>query len=406
MLTICLIIFIGINQVHVASATTLLDSEPIPQLCDSVQCPSDAEMHCPEDSSIRDLRVMNAVDLIISNTLGNNGINNISSLIVTTESSNYNSSLVDEVLYAQCCLSKKCVCKTCYIPDCKSDGDKVMIELEPEAMDTPGQCCGKYECQQEPNCSEFRDTDYYWLQNCQRCTCKSGRRICEQKCDEKSTAICESKNQEMYNDGERWDEDCRQCECVRGEVNCWISFCGPLNCPSDRQVQLKDGCCPVCWPKGHPMPGEEASNYDEGYGYERDPKKHQDTDDNTVIIINNNTTERSKKIVEEHPKEDLGTDDNTEQPLVPLATVIVTATSTTIENSSKESTTAPPPCQIHDFPNVVEVVQPINGFKDPNVYHVIIVILTIIIGGLYFYIRHLHAKQRSYRPVSNFDDKV
>ncbi|KAM8707825.1 hypothetical protein ACLKA7_014883 [Drosophila subpalustris] len=368
-----------------------LDLEPIPPLCDSIQCPPDAEMQCPEDSAVREISEINAVDLINSNLVPSS----LSSGAASTESSAYNSSLLTDDLFVPCCLAKKCVCKTCYIPDCKSDKGEVMVELEPEAMDTPGQCCGYYECMAEPNCTEVRDTNYNWLQSCQRCLCTSGRRICEQICDESKNAICESKNlNTFFKDGEDWDDGCYHCECVKGEEKCTISLCDSLDCPSDRQVHLKGECCPTCWPKGHPMPHQKQGNYDEGYGYEREQE-----DGNAEValapVIDSNTSSSSST----------------------STTTSTTASSTTerpemitkIDNNFKDSTTASTatkPCQEHDFPNVVEVVHPLNGFKDPHLYHIIIVVLVIIIGILYFYIRHLLAKQRSYRPVSNFDDKV
>ncbi|KAH8274498.1 hypothetical protein KR044_001558 [Drosophila immigrans] len=341
-----------------------MDLAPIPLPCDGIVCPPDADMQCPEDSAIRELREMN-VDLISTNAVGSGGVGSIASLMATTESSAFNSSLITEDLFAQCCLSKKCVCKTCYIPDCNTDEGEVVVELEPEAMDTPGQCCGNYECQQEPNCSEVRETEFNWLQSCQRCSCKSGTKICEQSCDESNNAICESKNlNTFFKNGESWVDGCYQCQCVKGEEKCTISFCGSLNCPSNRQVILKDSCCPICWPKGAPMPS--SGNYDEGYGYQR-----------------------------EH--EDSKVDNTTEQP-----STTVSSTTTITSTTSGPQTTPPSPCQ-HDFAKVVEVVHP---KVDDHVLYVIIGVLVTIIGGLYLYIRHLHAKQRSYRPVSNFDDKV
>ncbi|XP_060657412.1 cysteine-rich motor neuron 1 protein [Drosophila nasuta] len=357
-------------QLNIARATTPLDLAPIPQLCDGIVCPPDAEMQCPEDSSIRELREMN-VDLI-----GTNAVSGLASLMATTESSAFNSSLTDDD-YAQCCLSKKCVCKTCYIRDCNTDEGEVVVELQPEAMDTPGQCCGNYECQQEPNCTEVRETEFSWLQSCQRCSCKSGTKICEQSCDESNNAICESKNlNTFFKNGESWVDGCYHCQCVKGEEKCTISFCGSLNCPSHRQVMLKDSCCPICWPKDAPMPN--SGNYDEGYGYEReheDPKQQLDTlNTSTELPTTSTTTTISSSIP--NP-----------------------STSTT---TNELQTTSPSPCQ-HDFANVVEVVHP---KVDDHVYFVIIGVLIVIIAVLYIYIRHLLAKQRSYRPVSNFDDKV
>ncbi|EDW70432.1 uncharacterized protein [Drosophila virilis] len=384
MLIMCLPIFAGI-QLNVASATTELDLAPIPQLCDPIPCPADADMQCPEDSAIREMSEINAVDLF-----GSNAVGSASPAIATTEKSFFNSSLVPDELFAQCCLSKKCVCKTCYIPDCNSDEGEVVVELQPEAMNTPGQCCGKYECKREPNCTEVWDTDFYWLQSCQRCLCTSGARICQQSCDEGTNAICESKNlNTFFKDGENWEDGCYQCECVKGEQKCVIPFCGHVNCPRERQVILKDSCCPVCWPKGEPMPHEKPRNYDDGYGYDSEEQQ-----------------------VQQHQQH---LETQTELPIAPPAATTTTTSATTTSttqrvepiefaSSSPAAAPPPPPCQMHDFPKVVEVVHQNN--ITAHLYPIIVIFLFVIIAALLWYIRRLHAKQRSYRPVSNFDDKV
>ncbi|EDV97633.1 GH14590 [Drosophila grimshawi] len=377
---------VDVDELCAGCGFSKLDLPPIPLPCDLTACPADADMQCPEDSAIREIREINAVDLLSTNAMGIGS----GSGSATTEKVAYNSSTMTDELFAQCCLSRKCLCKTCYIPDCTSDEGEVVVELQPEAMETPGQCCGKYECKREPNCTEEWNTDYYWLQSCQRCMCTSGQRICHQTCDEGTNAMCESKTlNTFFKDGQSWEDGCYQCECVKGEEKCVIPFCGHVNCPSERQVQLKNSCCPVCWPKGEPMPHEKPRNDDDGYDYEQE----------------------------------------IETEAVPLATIAAEATSTTTTTSTTSATTTSsttphpvellnyesssssvvtarpaPPCELHDFPKVVEVVHQ-NNFS-AHLYPVIIGILIIIIGVMGCYIRRLHAKQRSYRPVSNFDDKV
>ncbi|KAH8410826.1 hypothetical protein KR222_011672 [Zaprionus bogoriensis] len=393
-LAIYLLIFAGINQLNEAGATTP-DLEQIPQLCDAVQCPADADMQCPEDSAIREIREINAVDLISSNSVGSTTAAPTSAVGSTLNaregdgsgsSSGMNSYSNSSELYAQCCLAKKCVCKTCYIPSCSEEEQEVVVELVPEAMDTPGECCGEYECRREPNCTEVWDTDYFWLQSCQRCSCNSGARICQQSCDEaNANAICESKSlNQFFKDGDSWVDGCYQCECVRGEQKCVIPFCGNVNCPRERQVDLKDSCCPVCWPKGEPMPHEKPRNYDDGYGYQREreqePKQGTELDTSTTDSSSSTTTPATPATAEDT--------------LSKLSEAPASSTSRSVA-----------PCQQHDFPNVVEVVHPSSHFND-NVYNAVIVVLAIIIALMSFYIRHLLAKQRSYRPVSNFDDKV
>ncbi|XP_030243039.1 uncharacterized protein LOC108658444 [Drosophila navojoa] len=400
LITISLLIYAG-NQLNVVSATTQMDWRPIPQLCDPIQCPADADMECPEDSAIREMREISAVNLLSSNAVGGG----LGGAMETTERSVYNSSQVPDELFALCCLSKKCMCKTCYnIPGCNTDEGEVVVELQPEDMNTPGQCCGKYECKPEPNCSDVRNTNYYWLQSCQRCLCNSGARICQQSCDEGKNAICESKNLNMYfKDGDSWKDGCYQCECVKGEQKCVIPLCAHVNCPSERQVMIKDHCCPVCWPKGAPMPHEKPSNYDDGYGYEREEPAQPETDAD----------------VETDDDAEAEAETETELPVVPLADEIIVSSSTTTTSSttSRPSVTpnaelidfprvdaSAPPCQPADFPKVVEVVH--RDSLPNNVKHVAIVVLTLVSLCEYLYIRRLLAKQRSYRPVSNFDDKV
>ncbi|EDW79065.2 uncharacterized protein Dwil_GK12270 [Drosophila willistoni] len=316
----------------ISSATTL-DLPPIPNLCDSIICPPDAELRCPEDSSVRE--ILKPVDLFSSNA----GVPLTTESLIMDDMSKpveSNWTLEQDELYAQCCLSKKCICKTCIIRDCK-DIREVVVELMPESMDTPGQCCGQHECKRKPNCTEEVDTTYYWLEDCARCQCTGGKRLCEQTCDtiaggeaEEKHAFCQSKH-DFYRDGETWKDGCYECTCAKGQQNCVTSFCGNVNCPVERQVALKDFCCPVCWPKGAPMPHEI------GYGK---------TD---LITTQPNTLTSSVT--------------NAELVVLPSSLSTTTTTTTT-------TTTSPCPAATsfsRDLPNVVS---------------------------------------RSYRPVSNFEDKV
>lgn len=346
----------------------LTEFEPIPLPCDLVQCPAEADMQCPEDSAIREEREIKAVNLTFSNAVAAMTTTEMATTIWGSNSSDSSdnnngfSSHVPDWQFAQCCLAKKCICKTCYIPDCE-DGEFV-VELEPENMDTPGQCCGQYECKPEPNCAEVWDTDYYWLQRCRRCNCQKGERICQQSCEEHADAYCESKrDNQLYKSGQTWVEGCYQCECVRGEPKCVIPFCSHVDCPSERQVTLKDDCCPVCWPKGEPMPHEKLRPEDdqaEDYGF---------AGNHSSSIIDTTTS---------------------------------SSTSSTTSTSTTSSPTTPAPCQ--EFPKVVNVVQPSNNITE-ICSRITIVILVLIIAVLFIYIRHLRAKQR-YKPVSKFDENI
>uniref|UniRef100_A0A1I8PLK3 VWFC domain-containing protein n=2 Tax=Stomoxys calcitrans TaxID=35570 RepID=A0A1I8PLK3_STOCA len=271
----------------------------IPHLCDSVQCPHLKDITCPEDSDIREL---------------------IPEPLILEEAFS-NTSLVDphDEAYAECCLSQKCFCRNCYIPDCDQNGE-VVVEIVPESMHTPGRCCGKYECHKEPNCTEVQNTESYWLTNCQRCKCYSGQKMCHQSCDEgikKSAAICESKNlNQFFEHGDTWKDGCYECECVNGWPKCVINFCKAVNCPAHRQVMLKDSCCPVCWPKGFAMP-----NGDEEYDEDGDAESGHHYDDDMTHDYND-------------PEDNI--EPNVE--LKPIEEVVVNSTMTGIINETASTT--------------------------------------------------------------------
>ncbi|SPP76821.1 uncharacterized protein LOC117580118 isoform X1 [Drosophila guanche] len=417
--------------IFVCSATTL-DLPPLPDLCDSIKCPPESEMQCPSDSSVRE--TLNAVDLIKSNAVDSSiptgegaeaeaeagaevgaAAAVVNALTAAESQMLYNTSLIPDEAYAQCCLAKKCVCRTCYIPDCDTAAGEVVVELVPEAMDTPGQCCGEYQCRKEPNCTEVRETDFYWLQQCQRCQCTSGARICRQSCDEadaekvESNAICESKNlNEYFKDGDTWRDECLECECVRGEQKCTISSCGNVDCPSERHVFLKDTCCPVCWPEGHPVPHEK-------------PKDDADADANADAGGNSDVSDDYKE-----------EDSNEEQPIPPLlpeatqrttisvsaellaTTTTTTTTTTTAAPSSPASTSTSPQqhpqqpccqCSYELEPKMVEVVSDDNDFDFWVVASIAGCLICICLGEFY-YILQLRAKKRSYDPVSILDHSI
>ncbi|XP_030369767.1 uncharacterized protein LOC115620593 [Scaptodrosophila lebanonensis] len=381
-----LILIFASFPLQIVSATTIELPPLIPKLCDTISCPAESEIQCPEDSSLRE--DLNAVDLIKSKTV-------TTAPIATTPQTAFNSSQVSAEVFAQCCLAKKCICKTCYIQDCNKEEGEVVVELQPDAMDTPGQCCGTYQCMPQPNCTEVRDTSYYWLQHCQRCHCTSGAPICHQSCDEdigieKANAICESKNLNSYfQDGMSWKDGCYECECVKGEEKCVIPFCGNVNCPTERQVIIKDTCCPVCWPHGEPMPHEKPS-YDDGYGDYNNKKPPHEA---------NNRSDQDED--EELPLPPLLPVDEASSILTPTAT----ASSPSAELNAKMSSTTmksaekihPPPSSEVNPPDLPDVV---------IYYRIAIALLVVLLGLALLYIWKLRAKQRSYRPVSNFDDKV
>ncbi|EDW95138.1 uncharacterized protein Dyak_GE19700 [Drosophila yakuba] len=364
--------------IFVSSATTL-DQELLPDLCESVKCPPDAEMQCPADSSIR--QNLLAVDLIKSNAVE---LPIGGEVAPAPEGVSYNRGLISDEAYVQCCLNRKCICKTCYIPDCPLDADEdvVVVELVPENNQTPGECCGTYECHAEPNCTVVRDTDFHWLKQCQRCKCESGLKICHKSCDERAEGVCQSKISGMfYKDGETWTENCKTCECEKGEPKCTMSFCGNLNCPSERQVMLKDTCCPVCWPRCAPMPHEKPD--DESYADYVDESETPEVDSLPPLLPDPFTTEQSAELI---------------------------ATSTTTSSSSTTTTTAAPlattiSCNnAFDQPKVVEVVNQNNYYFYWLLPYSVIVSIAIVVMS--FYIYQQRAKKRSYDPVSILDHSI
>ncbi|CAD7005937.1 unnamed protein product [Ceratitis capitata] len=84
--------------------------------------------------------------------------------------------------------------------------------------------------------------------------------MCIQVCDEavnKTKAICKpEKLNFLFEHGESWRVGCYECECVDGVEKCVLPFCSNIDCPRERQVTLKDGCCPHLLADCAPMPNE------------------------------------------------------------------------------------------------------------------------------------------------------
>ncbi|KAH8379824.1 hypothetical protein KR009_007423, partial [Drosophila setifemur] len=386
-------IYIYTSNIPLSINVVIVDQLPLPEPCDSIKCPPESEIQCPADSSIREM----VVDLIKSNAVDLPDMDHNEDHLVA-----YNSSQISEEDYVQCCLTRKCVCKPCYIPDCDPEKDEIVVELVPEDPHTPGECCGQFECRPEPNCTEVRDTEYQWLRDCQRCRCISGVRICHQSCDEEATAegrgasnaICEAKNlNKFFKHGDTWVDGCQECECVRGEPKCTISFCGNVNCPSERQVILKDTCCPVCWPKGAPMP-HEPRQHNDGYDYKDAESEEIEMGALPPLLPELQTTQQSGDLKDGTSGTSSGTS---------------TSTSSTSSTSTSTTTTpAPPPPTIchcaFDSPKVVEVI----GQSDCVFYWLsgYSVLASIVIVALSCYICIQRAKKRSYDPVSILDHSI
>uniref|UniRef100_A0A8B9GYW1 NEL-like protein 2 n=1 Tax=Astyanax mexicanus TaxID=7994 RepID=A0A8B9GYW1_ASTMX len=97
---------------------------------------------------------------------------------------------------------------------------------------------------------------------CSVCSCQSGLVMCRRmvcdcenptvdvsccpECDPRLTSQCLQQNGLLtYNNGDTWVENCQQCQCMRGEVDCWPVPCTPvLNC--EFLVVPEGECCPRC----------------------------------------------------------------------------------------------------------------------------------------------------------------
>ncbi|KAF2363062.1 VWFC domain [Trinorchestia longiramus] len=55
----------------------------------------------------------------------------------------------------------------------------------------------------------------------------------------------------VYKSGEQWQPDpCNLCACQAGRVECHVTRCPALSCPSGQEPMKKEGtCCPTCMPK-------------------------------------------------------------------------------------------------------------------------------------------------------------
>ncbi|XP_062913743.1 protein kinase C-binding protein NELL2-like [Mobula hypostoma] len=96
---------------------------------------------------------------------------------------------------------------------------------------------------------------------CSVCSCQTGLVLCRRmvcdcenptvdlfccpECDPRLTSQClNQKGDVTYKSGETWMQDCQQCHCVQGEVDCW-----PLQCPEadcEFSMVLEGECCPQC----------------------------------------------------------------------------------------------------------------------------------------------------------------
>uniref|UniRef100_A0A4X2KH45 Protein kinase C-binding protein NELL2 n=1 Tax=Vombatus ursinus TaxID=29139 RepID=A0A4X2KH45_VOMUR len=96
---------------------------------------------------------------------------------------------------------------------------------------------------------------------CSVCSCQNGfvmcrRMVCDcenptvdlfccPECDLRVTSQCLHQNGEiLYNSGDTWVQNCQQCRCLKGEVDCWPLPCPDLEC--EFSMLPENECCPRC----------------------------------------------------------------------------------------------------------------------------------------------------------------
>ncbi|KAF7246448.1 Protein kinase C-binding protein NELL2 [Varanus komodoensis] len=96
---------------------------------------------------------------------------------------------------------------------------------------------------------------------CSVCSCQSGYVLCRRmvcdcenptvdlfccpECDPRLSSQCLHQNGEiLYNSGDTWVQNCQQCRCLQGEVDCWPLPCPEVEC--EFSVLPENECCPHC----------------------------------------------------------------------------------------------------------------------------------------------------------------
>uniref|UniRef100_A0A452GL04 Protein kinase C-binding protein NELL2 n=1 Tax=Gopherus agassizii TaxID=38772 RepID=A0A452GL04_9SAUR len=96
---------------------------------------------------------------------------------------------------------------------------------------------------------------------CSVCSCQSGYVMCRRmvcdcenptvdlfccpECDLRLSSQCLHQSGELsYNSGDSWVQNCQQCRCLQGEVDCWPLPCPEVEC--EFSVLPKSECCPRC----------------------------------------------------------------------------------------------------------------------------------------------------------------
>ncbi|XP_048124329.1 protein kinase C-binding protein NELL2 isoform X2 [Alosa alosa] len=113
--------------------------------------------------------------------------------------------------------------------------------------------------------SKVKHNGQIWVldsDRCSVCSCQTGQVMCRRmvcdcenptadlfccpECDPRLSSQCMHQNGLLtYSSGDTWVENCQQCQCMRGEVDCWPVSCPPvLDC--EFTVVPEGECCARC----------------------------------------------------------------------------------------------------------------------------------------------------------------
>uniref|UniRef100_A0A4W4HQ48 Neural EGFL like 2 n=1 Tax=Electrophorus electricus TaxID=8005 RepID=A0A4W4HQ48_ELEEL len=176
-----------------------------------------------------------------------------------------------------CFAPDTCVCQQGFTGKrCETDIDECVTGRHSCANDT---VCfnvdGGYDCRcpHGKNCTgdclhegKVKHNRQIWVlddDRCSVCSCQSGLVMCRRmvcdcenptvdvlccpECDPRLSSQCLHQNGLLtYSNGDTWVENCQQCQCLRGAVDCWPVACAPAP-PDCELVAVPEGeCCPRC----------------------------------------------------------------------------------------------------------------------------------------------------------------
>uniref|UniRef100_A0A6Q2YQE5 Neural EGFL like 2 n=1 Tax=Esox lucius TaxID=8010 RepID=A0A6Q2YQE5_ESOLU len=96
---------------------------------------------------------------------------------------------------------------------------------------------------------------------CSVCSCQTGQVMCRRmvcdcenptadlfccpECDPRLSSLCLHQNGLLtYGSGDTWVDNCQQCQCLQGQVDCWPLSCPPVDC--EFTVVPEGECCAHC----------------------------------------------------------------------------------------------------------------------------------------------------------------